>query len=57
MEKERAIRIIPLIKLNGGLTPHASPMMSEPRFGNRNSDLEIVARDFIALDIVSRESI
>jgi hypothetical protein len=29
--------------------------MSEPRFGNRNSALEIVARDFIALDIISKE--
>ena len=56
IEKDKMIKINQLIKLKGGLAPHASPIMSEPIFGNRNSALEIVARDFIALDIISKLS-
>jgi len=49
IEKERAAEIIPLIGSTGGLTPHARPMISEPRFGNRNSDLDIFANSFAAV--------
>ena len=56
IEKDRTIKTNPSTKPNGGFAPHASPIMSEPRFGNKNSDLEIVARDFIALDIISKLS-
>jgi hypothetical protein len=52
MMKESAIRIIPLIRLNGGLAPQASPMMREPRLGSRNSALETAAKDFKPLDMI-----
>jgi len=51
IEKDKTIKINPSIKLKGGLAPHASPIISEPRLGNRNSALEIEARDFIEVDI------
>ena len=43
MVKDRAIRTSRLIRLMGGVAPQASPIMSEPRFGRRNSALEMVA--------------
>ena len=50
MEKDRKIKIKPSIKPNGGLAPHARPIISDPILGNRNSTLEIEAKDFIELD-------
>lgn len=51
MEKDNAIRIAPSIKPKGGLAPHASPIISEPRLGKRNSDLDILASSLIGVDI------
>lgn len=49
IKKERTTEIIPLTGSTGGLAPHAIPMISEPRFGNRNSDLDIFANNFTAV--------
>ena len=51
IEKDNVIRIAPSIKPRGGLAPHASPIISEPRLGKRNSDLDILASNFIGIDI------
>jgi hypothetical protein len=47
MAKDRTTKTAPLIKPKGGLAPQASPIISEPKFGRRNSDLETVANNFI----------
>jgi len=52
MAKERTTKITPLIKLRGGLAPQASPMISEPKFGRRNSALETVASNFTLSNIL-----
>ena len=51
MENDNVVRIAPSIKPKGGLAPHASPIISEPRLGKRNSDLDILASSFIEVDI------
>jgi len=34
-----------------GIAPQASPIMSDPKFGSRNSALEIAPSNFIVLSI------
>ena len=46
IRKERTTEIVPFIGSMGGLAPHARPMIREPRFGNKNSDLDIFANSF-----------
>ena len=48
--KDRAIRTTKLVRLMGGVAPQASPIISEPRFGRRNSALETVANSFMVLN-------
>jgi len=52
MEKERTTKITPLIKPKGGLAPQASPIIREPKFGRRNSDLETLASNFTLSNMV-----
>jgi len=54
MVNESTIRMIISVKLRDGLAPHASPMMSEPRLGKRNSALEMIANCLMVFDFVKR---
>jgi hypothetical protein len=57
MVKERASRTTRLVKPKAGVTPQASPMMSEPRFGSRNSALEMMPINLMVSSIsLSRDS-
>jgi hypothetical protein len=47
MTKDKTIRTIISIILVDRVAPQASPMMSDPKFGSRNSALETVASDFV----------
>jgi hypothetical protein len=47
MVNDKAIRTTKSPILVEGVAPHASPIISDPRFGSRNSDLEMVPNDFM----------
>ena len=55
--KERATRTIRLSNDAGGVTPQASPMISEPKFGRRNSALDTVPSSFIVSGMASPKPI
>jgi len=40
-----------------GVAPQASPMMSDPRFGSRNSALETVPSSFMVFDMAFSASL
>jgi hypothetical protein len=40
---ERTIKITSSVRLKGGVIPYATPMISEPKLGKRNSALETIA--------------
>ena len=48
---DKTIRTNKSAMLVDGVAPQASPMISDPRFGNRNSALEIVPSDFMVSDM------
>ena len=58
MAKDKIIITTNSPMLVDGIAPQASPIMSDPKFGSRNSALEIVPSDFMvsnmALSIVCR---
>jgi hypothetical protein len=46
MEKDRIIMITKLLMLVEGIATQASPMMSDPKFGSKNSALKTMLSDF-----------
>jgi len=55
-EKDKTTMIIKLVKSIGEVAPQAIPIMSEPRFGRRNSALEITASNFIVSNIIKSKT-
>lgn len=53
MENDKTIIIAKSPVLVEGVAPQASPMISDPRLGSRNSALEIVPSDFMILNMAS----
>jgi hypothetical protein len=52
MVKDRTIRTAKSTMLAEDVAPQASPIMSDPRFGSMNSDLETVLNDFMVSDTI-----
>ena len=53
MTKDRIMRTARSPMLVEGVAPQASPIMSDPRFGSRNSARETVANDFMVSSILT----
>jgi len=51
MVKDKSIKTTKSPMLMKGVAPQASPIISDPRFGSRNSALEIVPNDLMALNM------
>jgi len=51
MAKDKIIKTTNSPMLVDGIAPQASPIMSDPKLGSRNSALEMVASDFMVSDI------
>jgi hypothetical protein len=57
MVKDRIIRTAKSTMLSEDVAPQASPIMSDPRFGSRNSALEIVPNDLMFSNMIVSTSI
>jgi hypothetical protein len=55
--KDRTIRTAKSTMLSEDVAPQASPIMSDPRFGSRNSALEMVPSDFMVSNMILSTSI
>jgi len=49
--KESTTKATISVRPRGGLAPHATPIISEPRLGKRNSALEMIASCLMDSDI------
>jgi hypothetical protein len=57
MVKDRIIRTAKSTMLSEDVAPQASPIMSDPRFGSRNSALEMVPNDLMFSNMILSTSI